>query len=115
MLPRLPRIVILILVGAGLLALPSAAIAGDQEVAGTVPATAGESEPWIHEGNDHANDFGTWFYDWMLGLTPEWLEEWLKVGTEDMGPDGLDLGTDRETDVVEPRFGGVDDPAGPWA
>jgi hypothetical protein len=105
----------LILVAAGLLVLPGLALgAGPDAAAGG--ASEGNAPPAAWTIVDSADG---WLSGLITGWVPGWLQGWLGDDPTDIEiPRERGLGLDRslETDGSdEPRVGGVDDPAGPWA
>jgi hypothetical protein len=109
------KITKLILVAAGLIALPGLALGATPDGADEEPLQ-GSTPPATATMLDSAD---SWLSGLMTGWVPGWLEEWLgdsPAGTDSRHERDVELGGSPGTDSGdEPRIGGVDDPAGPWA
>jgi hypothetical protein len=100
----------LFLVVVGLVALPGLAVAGTGD-------SAAEPAPEA-VGPNLAGAADAWFADLLFGMVPDWVQDWLDSERDAAGgpherPQQEDV--PQRGAGEEPSFGGVDDPAGPWA
>jgi hypothetical protein len=100
----------LFLVVAGLVALPGLAVAGTGESAAEPAPAPGAVDTELVGAAD------AWFADLLFGMVPDWVQDWLDSESSP-GPHERPQQEDvpQRGTGEEPSFGGVDDPAGPWA